>query len=169
MDALEALLTRRSVRKYTDKPVTEDTIKTLLEAGMSAPSAGNQQSWQFVVVTDREVLNKIPDIHPYSKMLQQAQLAILVCGDLKRDTHKGFWVQDCSAATQNILVAARALGLGAVWLGCYPREDRVTGLRKLLGIPEHVVPMALLSIGYPATDQKRADRYDEEKTHYNQW
>lgn len=169
MEALEAILTRRSVRKYTDEPVAEETVKKLLEAAVSAPSAGNQQSWQFVIIDDRELLDKIPNVHPYSKMLQQAPLAIMVCGDMQRDSHKGYWVQDCSAATQNILLAARALGLGAVWLGCYPNEGRVKGLREMFGLPEHIVPLALLSIGHPAVEQGPVDRYDEARVHHNGW
>jgi len=169
MDALEAILTRRSVRNYTDQPIPEETIQLLLEAAVSAPSAGNQQPWQFIIIEEREILQRIPSVHPYSNMLNHAPLAILVCGDLSRERFKGYWVQDCSAATQNILLAARALGLGAVWLGVYPLEDRVIGLQKLLSIPESVIPLSLISIGYPAAEQNRVDRYDAGRIHRNQW
>lgn len=169
MDAMEAILTRRSVRKYTDEPVPEKVIKTLLEAAMSAPSAGNQQPWHLVVIDERQMLDAIPDVHPYARMLRQAPLAILVCGDLQRERSPGFWVQDCSAATQNLLLAVRAQGLGGVWLGVYPREERVEGLRELLGLPEHVVPLALVSIGHPASEQGPANRYDEGRVHRNRW
>ena len=169
MDALEAILTRRSIRQFTDQAVSEAVIEDLLRAAMSAPSAGNQQPWQFVVITDRQILDTIPSIHPYSAMLRQAPLAILVCGDEHLETHKGYWVQDCSAATQNLLLAAHARGLGAVWLGIYPRMDRVTGLRKLLGLPEHVIPLALVAIGHPAEHLPPADRYDATRVHRNRW
>ena len=169
MDAMEAVLTRRSVRTYTDAPVPEDITKSLLEAAMSAPSAGNQQPWQFVVIDDREMLHAITGVHPYANMLKLAPLAIVVCGDLAREKHKGFWVQDCSAATQNLLVAARARGLGAVWLGVYPLEDRVTGIRDLIGLPESIIPLAVVSIGYPAMAQGPVDRYEEERIHRNRW
>jgi len=169
MDALEAILTRRSIRQFTDQAVSEAVIEDLLRAAMSAPSAGNQQPWQFVVITDRQILDTIPSIHPYSAMLRQAPLAILVCGDEHLETHKGYWVQDCSAATQNLLLAAHARGLGAVWLGIYPRMERVTGLRKLLGLPEHVVPLALVAIGHPAEHLPPADRYDAARVHRNRW
>ncbi len=169
MDTMKAILTRRSVRKYAEQPVSEKTIKTLLEAAMSAPSAGNQQPWCFVVIDDRQVLDSVPEVHPYSKMILQAPLAILVCGDLEREKNEGYWIQDCSAATQNLLLAVRAQGLGAVWLGVYPRPNRVDGLRQLLGLPKHIIPLALISIGYPATEQGPVERYDEGRIHRNHW
>jgi nitroreductase len=162
MDAMEAILTRRSIRKYTAQAVSDELIKELLQAAMSAPSAGNQQDWQFVVVRSRQMLDELGKVHPYAP-IGGAPLAILVCGDLQRESHQGFWTQDCAAATQNLLLAAHAKGLGAVWCGCYPREARAAGLRKLLGLPEHVVPLALVVIGYPAEKKGREDRYDPAK------
>ncbi len=169
MDTIDAILTRRSVRDYTDEQVSETAIKTLLEAAMSAPSAGNQQPWQFIVINDRKLLDQIPNIHPYAKMLKKARLAILVCGDLEREKHKDFWVQDCSAATQNILIAARAIGLGAVWVGVHPREKRAEGIGELLKIPKQIIPFSLISIGCPAREQKAATRFDQKRIHYNYW
>jgi nitroreductase len=169
MDAMEAILTRRSVRQYTDGKIPEDSIKSMLEAAMSAPSAGNQQPWQFVVIDDRDVLNSITNVHPYASMLREAPLAVVVCGDLARERFKGYWVQDCSAATQNLLIAARALGLGAVWLGVYPLEDRVKGLGNLLSLPDTVTPLAVVSIGCPAIEQGAVDRFDANRIHRNRW
>lgn len=169
MQALQAILTRRSVRKYTDEPVTERNVQTMLRAAMSAPSAGNQQPWRFVVINERELLDAIPDVHPHSRMLLQAPLAILVCGDLQIANRADFWVQDCAAATQNLLLAARALDLGAVWTGVHPRQERQEGLRDLLHLPQHVVPFALVAIGHPAVEQMQVDRYNEERIHYNKW
>ena len=170
MDAMEAILTRRSVRQYTQGSIPDDTIRSLLEAAMSAPSAGNQQPWQFIVIDDRNILNGIPEVHPYSGMLKQAPLAIVVCGDMDREKYKGdYWVQDCSAATQNLLIAARALGLGAVWLGVYPLEGRIKGLTRLLNLPQNIIPLAVISIGHPAAEQGRVDRYDDNRIHRNQW
>jgi nitroreductase len=166
---MQAILNRRSIRRYTEKPVSREIIKELLEAAMSAPSAGNEQPWQFVVIDDRQVLAEIPKIHPHAWMVKDAPAAILVCGDLKREVHKGFWVQDCSAATQNILITVAEKGLGAVWVGFYPEEDRVTAARKLLGIPEYVVPLALIPVGYPAQELPPANRFDTTKIHYNTW
>ena len=169
MDAMEAILTRRSVRQYTDGTIPEDTIKSMLEAAMSAPSAGNQQPWQFVVIDDREVLNAITNVHPHASMLKQAPLAVVVCGDLTREKFKGYWVQDCSAATQNLLIAARALGLGAVWPGVYPLEDRIKGIANLLNLPDTTIPLAVVSIGYPAMEQAPVDRFDAHRIHRNRW
>lgn len=169
MEALEAILSRRSIRKYVSKQVSKKTICELLEAAMSAPSAHNQQPWHFVIITDREILNRIPEFHPYSEMLREARLAIAVCGDLQSDKGEGFWVQDCSAATQNILLAAHAKGLGAVWLGIYPIPRLVEGIQRLLGLPESIMPLSLISIGYPAEEKPRSNRYDNPKIHYNHW
>lgn len=169
MDAMEVIFSRRSIRKFTSEEVPEQTIEELLKAGVAAPSAGNQQPWQFVVIDDRKILDEIPTVHPYSAMLKEANVAILVCGDLKAEKHKGFWVQDCSAATQNILIAAEALGLGAVWLGVYPREDRIAGIRQLLGLPERIVPLSLIPVGYKGEQKPPANRYDASRVHHNGW
>jgi nitroreductase len=169
MDAMEAILSRRSIRSYTNETVSDEVVKELLEAAMSAPSAGNEQPWHFVAITDHKILDEIPKIHPYSGMLKEAPLAILICGDENLQKYKGYWVQDCSAATENLLIAVNAKGLGGVWLGVYPIEDRVVGIRKLLGMPENVIPFALLSIGYPAEQKSPGNRYDESRVHHNKW
>lgn len=169
METMQAILSRRSIRKYTSQVVPDAMVEELLKAAMSAPSAGNEQPWHFIVTRERETLDKIPQFHPYSKMLAQASLAILICGDLQAEVHKGMWVQDCSAATQNLLIAAHALGLGAVWLGVYPHEDRVIKFHELLAIPEHVIPLALISIGFPAEEKSPANRYDPSRIHHNRW
>jgi len=167
MDALEVLFTRRSIRKYSSEPVTEEDLKTILEAGMNAPSANNRQPWHFVVVNDRAKLNGIMEVHPYSRMLAEAPTAIVVCGDTKISTT--FWQQDCSAATENILLAARALNLGTVWLGVYPGKDRVNEVRELFGLPQHVQPLAIIALGHPAEEKGRVDRYKAERVHRNSW
>jgi nitroreductase len=167
-DCLDLILSRRSIRAYTDEPVTEEQIEQLLRAAMSAPSANNEQPWQFVVIDDRELLDTIPDeVHPYSKMLKEAPVAILVCGEPRRQHHAGYWEQDCAAATQNLLLAAHSLGLGAVWLGVHPREKRVNGMRELLNLPGYLVPFALISIGHPAEEFPPSNRYDPERVHRN--
>ena len=169
MDAIAAILTRRSVRKYTNRKISEKIIKELIEAGVSAPSAGNQQPWHFIIIDDRKLLKKIPEFHPHAKMLLDAQIAILVCGDSNLEMHKGFWMLDCSAATENILIAARAKGLGTCWLGVYPREKRINGLREMLRIPKNVIPFSLISIGYTEVEQSKLDRYDSSRIHKNVW
>jgi nitroreductase len=169
MDAMEAILGRRSIRAYADKPVSDEAIETLLRAAMSAPSANNKQPWHFIVIDDRETLDAIPTFHPYSKMIKKAPVAILVCGDTELASSIGYMHLDCSAATENLLIAAHAIGLGAVWLGIYPREGRIEGMRKLMNLPDHIHPLALISIGYPAEKKQPANRYNEARIRRNRW
>jgi len=169
MDAMQAILSRRSIRKFKPQPVSDDLITQLLKAAMNAPSAGNQQPWHFIVIRDRAILDEVPKIHPYAQMLKEAPLAIAICGDMEKQLHEGYWVQDCSAATENLLLAAHALGLGAVWLGVHPREERVVGLIKLLHIPEKIIPLCVIAIGYPAEEKPPAGRFLQERIHYDAW
>lgn len=169
MDALECLHSRHSVRQYTDEAVSEADIKTLLDAAMIAPSAGNAQPWHFIVLRERAVLDKIPAIHPYAGMAARAQLGILVCGAPQEEKYPGFWVQDCSAATQNLLLAANAIGLGGVWTGIYPLEERVEAFRRLLGVPSGVAPLALVLLGRIKNAGPRRSRYNEAKVHWDKW
>jgi nitroreductase len=164
----DPVLSRRSIRAYTAEPVTDEQVERLLRAAMAAPSAGNQQPWRFLVVTDHATLATIPSVHPYSHMLERAPLAIVVCG-LEGQRWPQYWVQDCSAAVENILIEAVLLGLGAVWLGVYPLDERVSGLRRLLGIPDDVIPFAVVPIGHPAESKKPARRYDPERVHRERW
>ena len=167
MDAIEAILSRRSIRKYTGQKIPESLVEELLKAAMSAPSATNKQPWSFIVINEREILDKIPAFHPYADALYLAPLAVVVCGDSK--SQPAFWVQDCAAASENILLAAHAVGLGAVWLSVYPREERVRNLRDLLGLPENIIPLSIISLGYPAEQKKPANRFSPDKIHYNRW
>jgi nitroreductase len=166
-DFIQTIFARRSIRKYTDESVSEADIQTLLEAAMAAPSASNRKPWQFVVVTKRQTLDKLAEIHPHGKMLFEAPLSIAVCGDLT--SVERFWVQDCSAATENLLLAATALGLGSVWLGVYPREERVAAVRQVLGLPEKITPLNLISIGHPAEEKEARTQYDETRVHREHW
>jgi nitroreductase len=169
MDTIQTILSRRSIRKYTKDRVSDQLIDELLKVAMSAPSAGNEQPWHFIVIRDRELLDYIPKFHPYSHVLKGASVAIVVCGDLKLEQYKGCLVQDCSAATQNMLIAVQAKGLGAVWLGIYPIQERVEGIRKLLNIPEHVIPLCVIPVGYPAEEKPPANRYDISRVHRDRW
>jgi nitroreductase len=169
MDAIEAIMTRRSMRKYTAQQVSDEIVTRLLQAGMAAPSAANEQPWHFVVIKERSLLNKVPSFHPHSHMLKEAALAILVCEDPSLEVVRGRGMLDCSAATENILLAAHALGLGAVWLGIYPVEERMAGMRNLLNIPSQVIPVALVSIGYPDEKLRKEDRFKPERVHSNRW
>jgi len=166
METLQAIFTRRSIRHYTKDPVSAETVQKLLEAGMSGPSACDFQPWHLVVIDDRKILDEIPTFHAHASMLPEAPMAILVCGepDVSR-----YWQQDCGAAAENILLAAHDLGLGAVWLGLYPRENRTVPMRKLLNIPENVSPMALIVMGHPNEQKPPQGKFTEEKVHRNRW
>jgi nitroreductase len=169
VDTLQAIHTRRSIRKYLDKPVPQELVQKLLAAAMQAPSARNQQPWQFVVIDDRSILTKIAELMPTAAMASKAPLAILVCGDLDLERSEGYWVVDCAAAVENMLLAAHALGLGAVWCGVYPREPRMEGLKRLIGLPENVIAHSLVVVGYPAEQVRSENRYRAERVHRNRW
>ncbi len=166
-ELIHTIFARRSIRSYTAEPIGEAHIKTLLEAAMAAPSASNLKPWHFVVVSDRQTLDSLAEFHPHGKMLFEAPLCIAVCGDSTISTR--YWVQDCSAATENLLLAAVALGLGAVWLGVYPKEDRVVAVRKVLNLPEPIVPLNLISIGHPAEEKAPRTQYDAARVHRQRW
>lgn len=163
------IMTRTSVRQYNDCPISADTLETLLKAGMAAPTAVNKQPWAFVVTTGRDALDSLATLQP---RLQTAAAAITVCGDMTRAIEgegRDFWVQDCSAATENILLAAHALGLGAVWTGVYPIAERVDDVSRALALPDSVVPMCIIAVGYPVGDQEPKDKWDPSKVHYQRW
>ncbi len=169
MDALEAIMSRRSIRKYTGEPVPAEQIETVLKAAMAAPSAGNQQPWRFVVLTEREQLEAAATTTPYGAMLRECAFAIVVCAEVTGLKHEVMWQQDCGAATENALVAAHALGLGAVWLGFWPKMERVAPLKAVLGMPEGVEPFAVLAMGVPAEKKPPAERYDAAKVRFERW
>ena len=163
---LENIAERKSVRKYLNKSVEEDKIDAMVKAGMVAPSGMDRRPWEFVVVTDREALDSMAAKLPYAKMLTNAPLAIVVCGDTTRSS---YWYLDCSAATQNVLLAAEALGLGAVWTAAYPYEDRIDVVRQNTGLPENIVPLCVIPIGYPDGPQKAKDKFDPQRVHRNKY
>ncbi len=166
---MKEIFERRSIRKYQQKPVTDELLEQLVRAGMAAPTAGNQQEWEFIIIDDRVTLDAITEVHPYSSMLKQASAAIIVCADIDKEIHEGYWVQDCAAATQNILLLACHLGLGTCWLGVYPRQPRVEGIKRILGLPKNIMPLSAISIGYPAEKKPPSDRFDINKIHKNKW
>ena len=169
MDFFEVVKSRRSIRKYTDEPVSQEMLDTVIKAAMTAPSAGNQQPWHFIVIRNRENLQRIPSFHPYAKMAPKCQVAVLVCGDPEGKKWPTFWPQDCSAATQNLLLAARALGLGTVWAGVYPEESRMAGFRDMLNIPAEIYPFALIPIGWPDADFSEQPRYNPALVREETW
>ncbi len=165
-DRLSILYSRRSVRDYTSERIGQDDVRELLQAAMAAPSASNSKPWHFVVIEDAAMLSSLSDVHPYAKMLKKAPLGIAVCGDPSRSS---WWVQDCSAATENLLIAASGLGLGAVWLGVHGRSDREAKVRDLLGVPEDIGVLCLISVGHPVRVPEPRSQYDESRIHRGSW
>ena len=167
--AINNIMTRTSIRQYTNEPVSKADIETMLRAGMAAPTAVNKQPWHFVAVTDKA---KLAELAGRRGMIKQAGVAIVVCGNLDKALQgpaQAFWIQDCSAATENILLAANALGLGAVWTGCYPIEDRVAEVSKVLKLPETIVPLCVIAIGHPAEQPTPKDKWKPENVSYNEF
>jgi len=169
MDTITALLTRRSVRRFEACPIPDTDIQLLLRAGMHAPSAHNEQPWHFVVLTERGLMDAVPTFHETAGPIRQASLGILVLGEPGLQVRPGRWVQDCAAATQNILLAAHALGYGGCWLSFYPQENRVLGMRALLKLPETIEPFALVAVGHRVEPLPEVDRFKPERVRYNQW
>ena len=170
MEVYEAIHTRRSIRKYTRQQVSPEIVDKVLRAAMAAPSAANRQQWCFLVINDRAILDETAKVVPPFTMLKEATLGILVCGDLtKVNPGSTIFVQSCSAAVQNILLAAHASGLGAVWLGVHPLPDRVDALKKQFSLPDTVAPFAFVSIGHPAEQKPPEDRYQAAAVHLNKW
>jgi nitroreductase len=169
MDIFEVILGRRSIRQYAAGEVDVNDLATILRAGMAAPSAGNEQPWHFIVIRDRDTLRALSEAHPYAEMVKTASLAILLCADLETVKHRDFWPQDCAAATENMLLAIHALGLGSVWLGVYPREARVAEIRRIILLPDRIVPFSLLPVGIPAEKKPPGNRFSKDRLHEEHW
>lgn len=165
--ALDWIFARRSIRRFTSEPVTEEQIELLLQAAMAAPSASDRKPWHFVVVQERSTLDRIAALHPYAEMCREAPLAIAVCAELEFDPR--YWVQDCSAATENLLLAATALGLGAVWLGVHPRPEREEPLKELLGVPAGHEMLAIVALGHGREHKPPRTQYDPALVHRESW
>ena len=170
-DVVKLIMSRKSVRSFLNLPLTKSQLELIIKAGMAAPSANNKQPWSFIVITERELLNLLADKLPYAKMLHEATAAIVVCGipEKSGDSPEGYWVQDCSAATQNILLAIESMGLGAVWTGVYPRTDRIDTVRDVLNIPENIFPLNVIPVGYPKGEHKPKDKFKPENVHWQKW
>lgn len=170
LDAMETIMTRTSIRSFTNRTVSADTVEMLLRAGMAAPTAVNKQPWHFVVIDDPAIMDSLGGNGRQSQMWKEATLAIAVCGDLNKAMEgpgQPYWIQDCSAATQNILLAAHALGLGAVWTGCYPIEERVANVSRVLNLPENLIPLGVIVMGYPNEQPAPKDKWKPENVSHN--
>ncbi|MDR2010501.1 MAG: nitroreductase family protein [Bacteroidales bacterium] len=169
---LDVIYNRKSVRNFTDQPVEREKLEILVKAGMAAPSARNLQPWVFVIVQDRNIMNILADSLPNARMLKNAQAAIIVCGDITKaytDVDEAYWVQDCCAASQNILLAAEAVGLGAVWTAAYPYKERIEPVKNHLNLPEYIIPLNVIPIGYPTGEDKVKDKWKEENLRWEKW
>ncbi|MCF8219820.1 MAG: nitroreductase family protein [Bacteroidales bacterium] len=169
MNLHDLILSRRSIRNFTEKPVEPEKINKMLEAAMYAPSARNYQPWHFVVIQKRLHLDRLSDIHPYAGMLETATAAILVCADKNLESNDSYNAQNAAAATQNILLSAHEDGIGSCWLGVYPREERMKNIADYIKLPEHVLPVTLIALGYPAEEKEQPERFLPDRIHYERW
>ena len=169
MEILNGILTRRSIRKYTGELIPQEKAEELMKYGMYAPSARNCQPWHFVLLNEREVFLKIEEFQPHTRMLKHAQWGIVVCGDDQLAHTPEYWPVDCAAVTQNILLAAHGMGYGAVWLGIYPRPERVSAMKDLLGLPPHIHAFSVVSVGCPDQQVPQPERFQPERIHLNKW
>lgn len=169
---IDCIMTRTSVRSYTEEQVNDSIVNKILRAGMAAPTAANQQPWHFVVVNEQNLKDSITAAFEYTKMVESCSFAVVVCGDMdnlfKGDIPDGgFWVEDCSAASENMLLAAHALGVGGVWCGIYPLKDREQRLRAILNLPANLTPLNVMAFGYPEQPVTPKDKWVPAKIHYN--
>ena len=164
---MDTIFKRRSVRKYTDTVVSDEQIKQIIKAGMAAPSAKNSQEWVFIVIRDKEIYNAFMNVHPNAFSLNTASAAILVCADLSKEKEpgQGWWIQDCSAAIENMLLEATSMGLGTLWMGVHPKEDRIACMKAACKLPEGIEPLGLVSIGEQTKEYTPIDRYMEDRIH----
>ena len=170
-EKLQFIFSRRSVRKYVDREVPDEMLQDLLEAAMAAPSAVAKDPWHFIVLKDRATINSLADILTHGQMLRQATAAFVVCGDITK-AHgelESYMLQDLSAAVENTLLAANALGLGTCWLGVHPRQERMDGIRKLFALPDNIIPMCGIAIGWPKDAPRARTRYTPDKVHWEKW
>lgn len=169
MDIFEALRTRRSIRKYTDEAVSDEDLRLMLEIAMLAPSARNEQPWHFVAVRDKNLRDKLSTTTQYTHMAADAPLVIVVCADMRHDKANGMWPQDCAAATENLMLAARGKNLGCVWCGVHPVPEREAYVRQVLELPDEITPFGIICVGHPAQQFGEADRYRQERVHIDRW
>jgi nitroreductase len=168
-DLLSVIYGRKSVRSFKDgdKAIPKETLNAIIKAAFAAPSAVNLQPWHFIIIDKRDILNALGDGLPYAKMLYNVSTAIIVCADTQ--ISELYWEVDCAAATQNILLSVEAFGLGAVWTAVYPEEERISFVQKLLNLPENIIPLNVIPIGYPKGENKAKDKYKAQKVHVNGW
>ena len=166
---MQNILNRTSVRKYLPKKIAEEELQQILLAGFAAPSAKNTQPWEFLVVQNPETLQKMASFTPYAHPIKNAPLGMIVCANTKRNPFIDYCEQDCAAATENMLIAAKSLGIGSCWIGVYPHEDRTSPIREYFNLPDYITPLWMISFGYPAENPKVKDKWDDNKIHYEKF
>lgn len=169
MDVMKAIMERRSVRSFTEQQVTDEQVEQILRAGMNAPSAGNAQPWEFIIIRNKETLTQIAAINQYAAFAPSASVGILACGNLDLEKFQGYWVQDVSAAVENMLLAVHGMGLGAVWTGIYPMQDRVIAFQRLVHAPDNVIPLGLIVVGFAHEYPQPVSRFKPERIHNENW
>ncbi|HNW16567.1 MAG TPA: nitroreductase family protein [bacterium] len=171
-ETMKTIFARKSVRNYNESTIPKETFELLVKAGMAAPTARDKRPWEFIIITDKAVLKKLSDALPYAKMAEKAGHGIVVAGDMEKQNggvNSPYWIMDCSAAVQNILLAAESLGLGAVWTAVYPNADRIEPVSKILGLPKNIVPLAFIPVGTPTGTDKPKDKFNKDQIHWNKW
>ncbi|MBO7719348.1 MAG: nitroreductase family protein [Methanosphaera sp.] len=168
---LDSINSRCSTRRFSDKKISEENLDKIIRSAFCAPSACNLQPWEFIVITDEDRLNDMTKVHPYASMFKTATAGIIVCGDMEKciEGHEEFWVQDCSASTENILLAANSLEIGSVWTGIYPVMERCDFLSEYFNLPDNITPFSLIALGYPNENKNIMDKYDRMKVHREKW
>ena len=168
----KTIFNRKSVRNYVETTVSPETLEFLVRAGMAAPTAMDRRPWEFIIINDKAIVKKLNDALPHAKMAEKAGQAIVVAGNIEKQAggkDATFWIMDCSAAVENILLAAESLGLGAVWTAVYPAADRLKPVIEILGLPSNIVPLAFIPVGKPDGSDKPKEKFDKEKIHWNHW
>jgi nitroreductase len=168
---IKTILNRKSVRTYINKPINKKDLELILKSAMAAPSGADTRPWEFIAIQDKNMLQKLADNLKYGKMLKNAGAAIAICGIPEKSVFEGdkYWICDCSAAAENILLAVESMGLGAVWASCYPNKERIRNAKRVLNLPKNVEPLCVISIGYPLKKQKPKNKFDSKKIHWNKW
>lgn len=169
MNTSKCIIERRSIRKFTKEDISDSIIMDILKSAMYAPSGGNAQPWDFFITKDKAIIQGLKETSPYAGPLGTATCAIVVCGNKSKERFDGLWVQDCSAATQNILLSAHSHGIGTTWLGIYPEMTRVKAVRDIMGAPEDITPLSIIALGYPDEFKDVPDRFAEDNIHFDKW
>ncbi|TAH70007.1 MAG: nitroreductase family protein [Anaerolineaceae bacterium] len=169
MDVIEAISTRRSIRKFTGEPISDSELDIILRAGFQSPSAHNRQPWEFIVIKDKSRFEALAKVHKYAQMTLQAGACIIVCGNTDIQELTGFLIEDCSASIQNILLASHGIGLGAVWVGLYPITEHTNNISNMFSLPGNIIPVGMVVIGRKGEEKDKADRFNVDKVHYETW